>query len=259
MPANHLKDQHDLVNIFFQDGTKLASEYLVGGITEQSLSGLMSAAYEAVDGLILSFRNRCLREGYQIDCRAGCSWCCHQVVLVSTQEVLLIGSYLSKQLADDQREVIYRRAREKEALTGNMPVQEFLQTLHPCPFLMARSCIIYPVRPMACRCYLSADVESCLAQYRQPGDHRVMAALYEFPLHAGRALNEGIRAVLMKHGIVTSEWLLEVFISKMFAQTGIFNQWLSGGDPFAIRSLTAHENEYLRQYRQGKGSFKNGE
>jgi hypothetical protein len=257
MSAHRIPDPDDIVNIFFQDGFNLARKFLARGVTEPRLISLMSAAYEAVDGLILSFRNRCLREGYPMDCHDGCSWCCHQAVLVSIQEVLLISRFLSREMAEKQQQVIYRHAREKEALTGAMSVQEFLQILHPCPFLMARSCLIYPVRPMACRCYLSADMGSCLAQYHQPGDPRVRAALYDFPLRAGRSINEGIRAVLIQHGIVTSEWLLEVFITKIFAHAGIFDEWLSGGDPFAIRALSADENEYLRKYPQE--SFENGD
>jgi Fe-S-cluster containining protein len=259
MPANHLGDLDAIVNIFFQDGFNLAREYLSGGVKEQNLSGLMSAAYEAVDGLILSFRNRCQREGLPIDCRDRCAWCCHQAVLVSTQEVLPVSRFIEQELTAGQQQLIYRKAREKEAITGAMTVQEFLQTLHPCPFLRQDSCLIYAVRPMACRCYLSANLSTCQSQYHQPGDPLVMASLYDFPLRAGRSINEGIRAVLMQHRLITSEWLFEVFISRMSTRPGLFDEWLAGKDPFKIRSLTAAENQYLREYRDRQGSFQQGD
>lgn len=254
-----MESLNDIGNIFYQDGLNLAREYLAGGVTDTKLVRLMSAAYEAVDELIISFRNRCVREGLKIDCRKACAWCCHQAVLVSTQEVLLISRHLSGEMAVEQKQLVYRKAREKEAITGAMSVREFLQTLHPCPFLMDHSCLIYPVRPMACRCYLSSDVNSCLAQYRQPGNKKIMAALYDFPLRAGRSINEGIRAVLMQNRIITSEWLMEVIINKTFAREGIFDEWLSGEDPFAIRALSADENDYLREYHDRHGSFENGD
>ena len=259
MAGIHIPDLDDIGNIFFQDGFNLAQEYLAGGVSETKVVRLMSAAYEAVDGLIISFRNRCQCEGLKIDCRPGCSWCCHQAVLVSNQEVLLISRYLSEEMTDEQQQVVCRNAREKEAVTGAMSVREFLQTLHPCPFLDNHSCLIYPVRPMACRCYLSSDLDSCLAQYHQPGNRLIMAALYDFPLHAGRSINEGIRTVLMQNRIITSEWLLEVLVSTTFANSGIFEEWLSGEDPFTIRALSADENEYLRNYRDRRGSFKDGD
>jgi hypothetical protein len=255
MPGNRILDLDDIGNIFFRDGYNLAREYLADGLSKDRLTMLMTAAYEAVDGLIISFRNRCLREGLHIDCAQGCSWCCHQAVLVSTQEVLLISRYLSREMAEEQQLLVCRNAREKEAVTGDMSVREFLQYLHPCPFLLDHSCLIYPVRPMACRCYLSSDVDSCLAQYNQPGNRQIMAALYDFPLRAGRLINEGIRAVLMQNRVITSEWLLEVLISKTMAHPGIFDEWLSGEDPFTIRALSADENEYLREYRHRQESF----
>ena len=259
MSANRFRDLDDIVNIFFQDGCNLAREYLSGGVNEQNVAGLMSAAYEAVDALIQSFRNRCLREGLQIDCRDRCAWCCHQAVLVSTQEVLLVNRFITRELTAGHQQLIFRKARKKEAITGAMTVQEFLQTLHPCPFLREDSCLIYTVRPMACRCYLSADVKTCQSQYRQPGDPRVMASLYDFPLRAGRSINEGIRAVLMQHQLITSEWLFEVFVSSMSTRPGIFDEWLSGKNPFDIRCLSAAENQFLREYRDRQESFQQGD
>jgi len=251
LSGNHIADLENIGNVFFQDGINLAKEYLAGGVSETNLVRLMSAAYEAVDGLIISFRNRCQREGLKIDCQQGCAWCCHQAVLVSTQETLLISRYLSEEMPDEQQQVVYRNALKKEAVTGAMSVREFLQTLHTCPFLKDHSCLVYPVRPMACRCYLSSDVDSCLTQYHQPVNRQIMAALYDFPLRAGRSINEGIRAVLMQNRIITTEWLLEVLITKSFTKPEIFDEWLSGEDPFAIRALTADENAYLREYRDG--------
>jgi hypothetical protein len=259
MSVDRIPDLDDIGNIFFRDGFNLARKYLAGRLSTDRLTMLMTAAYEAVDGLIISFRNRCLREGLDIDCHKGCSWCCHQAVLASTQEVLLISRYLSEAMGEERQQAVLRDTREKEAVTGSMSVMEFLNYLHPCPFLRDRACTIYPVRPMACRIYLSSDVGSCLALYRMPGDPQIIAALYDFPLRAGRSINEGIRAVLVQQGIITSEWLLEVLISKSLSEAGIFDKWLSGGDPFAIRALSAEENDYLREYWDRQESFKDGD
>ena len=258
MSKNHSRDLENIVNIFFQDGFNLAIKYLAGEITEAKIIRLMTAAYEAVDGLLVSFWNRCVREGLDIDCRQGCDWCCHQAVLVSIQEVLLIGRYLSENLRENLLNEIHRKAMEKEAITGDKSVPEFLQIIHPCPFLDQQSCLIYPVRPMACRSYLSSSLSSCRAQYAQPGNPEVMAALYDFPLRAGRAINEGIRAVLMQKKIRTSEWIMEVFIARILADPAIFDDWISGQDPFDIRELTADENKFLQNYRDRQGSSEQG-
>ncbi|MCK4856076.1 MAG: hypothetical protein KAT31_17480, partial [Bacteroidales bacterium] len=59
--------------------------------------------------------------------------------------------------------------------------------------------------------------------------------------------------------IITSEWLLEVLITKTFETPSIFNEWLSGEDPYSIRELTAEEHIYLREYRNRKESSEEGD
>ena len=177
---------------------------------------------------------------------------------MSIQEVLLISRYLLENWTDEEQKAVHLKALEKEAITGRMSVPEFLQTIHPCPFLNGQSCLIYPARPMACRCYLSSSLPSCKAQYAHPGNPEVMAALYDFPLRAGRAINEGIRAVLMQKKIHTTEWIMEVFFARILGDPAIFNGWISGKNPFAIRELTADENKFLRDYRARQGSSEKG-
>jgi Fe-S-cluster containining protein len=172
---------------------------------------------------------------------------------------LLISQYLSEHKTDPRLQEFRKKAGTKDAITQNMSVHEFLQYNHPCPFLNNHSCLIYPARPMACRCYLSSDEGSCKSQYQHPQDRLVMAALYDFPLKAGRSINEGIRAVLSKSGIITTEWLLEAFIAKTMDDPAVFEKWLSGKDPFRIRELTVEEKNYLREYRAIQGSPEDGE
>ena len=72
---------------------------------------------------------------------------------------------------------------------------------------------------MACRCYLSVPMwTAAWLSIANPENRKIMAALYELPLRAGRSINEGIRAVLMQNRIITSEWLLEVFMTKTIAR-----------------------------------------
>ena len=233
--------------VFFHDGYRLASEYLKDGTSRSALIQLMSSVYESVDGLIDSFTKRCEREGLAVDCRKGCSFCCSQAVLASPHEVLAIHEFLRNSLSAGT-ERIKMRAADKHSETKHMSAKEFLHFIHPCPFLEHGDCLVYPVRPMACRCYLSSDAGSCRDQYENPEDRKKIAALYDFPLKAGRSMNEGIRSALMEKGLVPSEWLLETFMAAVFEREGILASWLEGNTPFNIRRLTPEENRYLREY-----------
>ena len=107
---------------------------------------------------------------------------------------------------------------------------------------------------MACRCYLSSSVESCRKQHDHPQDRSMMAALYEFPLQAGRGMNEGIRSALMEKGLIPSEWLLETFMAAVFEDIQITDSWLAGNTPFNIRKLSPEENRYLHDYYDNQSS-----
>jgi Fe-S-cluster containining protein len=135
-----------------------------------------------------------------------------------------------------------------------MKVWEFLHFIHPCPFLKDGSCIVYPVRPMACRIYLSCDSESCRAQYDSPEDSRIMARLYEFPLRAGRLFNEGIRHALAEKGIITSEWLIETFLCQVFDDPDILARWIDDYKSIRIREMSREEQLYMKSYQENPGS-----
>lgn len=70
-------------------------------------------------------------------CRAGCSYCCHIPIALSSVEALVIGESIgvtpSLSLTRDAREDINHYHRQ------------------PCTFLQQGKCSIYESRPMACR------------------------------------------------------------------------------------------------------------
>ena len=254
MPEKKKPDYVNIGTIFFQDGYRLARQYTSGGINRTAILQLMGVAYESINRLIDSFRKRCEREGLPIDCRKGCSWCCRQAVLASNHEILAIQQYLKDQVPETLLEGIKTRTRNKNAVTSGMSAMEFLHYMHPCPFLENGSCLIYQLRPMACRSYLSSSARSCRDQHDHPDDRTKMAALYDFPLRAGRGINEGIRSALMEKGLILSEWLLETFMAAVFEDELILDSWLAGNTPFNIRTLTGEENLYLREYQDNQGT-----
>ncbi len=247
-------DYSGIATVFFQDGYNLARQKTARGTGRKAILQIMQVAYESIDGLLDSFRRRCDRENLKVDCRKGCSWCCHQAVLASPHEILCISDYLENNVEEPTRERIRERAAGKHSVTREMNAMEFLHYLHPCPFLEKGCCLIYPVRPVACRCYLSSSFNSCREQVDNPEDRTKIAALYDFPLKAGRGMNEGIRSALMERGLIPSEWLLESFIAAIFEHEKILDAWLGGEAPFGIRKLSAEENRYLREYNGKQGS-----
>jgi len=62
---------------------------------------------------------------------------------------------------------------------------------------------------MACRIYLSTKLETCLEFCHHTDNETNYPALMDFPLRAGRMMNEGFSAALKAIGIETAEFKLE--------------------------------------------------
>ena len=208
-------DDAEIDRIFYSDGYRIAMEDLSGELNTSAFIRAVHRLYDSVDGLMASFRDRSAVEGKPVECRRGCRWCCYQPVFAATHELFCIREYVQKSLPEELQEELQRRAVEKSRLTLQISHRELYRFRHACPFLDRGSCLIYEVRPMACRIYLSSSAESCKREYRDPEDREHIPELFRFPLRAGRMLNEGFAAHLRQLGLPVNELPLEQGYSSM--------------------------------------------
>lgn len=242
----------EIDKIFFSDGYVLAKEHLEKDLCIENMLNMSSALYDAVDGLIESFIQRCKREGKNIDCRKGCYLCCCQTVLVLPYEILPVVTYINKHLSKNDRDEIYERTVKKDNITRHMKVQEFLHYKDPCPLLKNGTCMVYHVRPMACRTYLSSSSAGCKTEYDNPKDIDIFPDLYEFTIRAGRMMNEGISAYLIGNQIFPTEWQIESSLLTALTDDHAFEQWLDGENIFQKRNYSNEEIKYLNTFGSGK-------
>ena len=90
---------------------------------------------------------------------------------------------------------------------------------------------------MACRIYLSSSVPSCKRDFEEPGGDRHKPELYEFPLNAGRMLNEGFVSCLKQLGLKSVELPLE----QGYASLVSLDQDLHVLDRVGISYIRNHE------------------
>jgi Fe-S-cluster containining protein len=200
-------DQREISRIFFRDGYRLAQKNLDGEPGTEGLKEAIQELYGAVDGLLESFLDRSAAEGKPAACREKCAWCCHQAVFAVTHEILYLRDHVQSHFLPGEQDAFMEKARDKTMLTAHKPLEEKLLVRAPCPFLLEGSCSVYPSRPMACRIYLSSSEASCRMEFDEPGN--TIPELFEFPLRAGRMMNEGFVAFLKQIGLPTEEWPLE--------------------------------------------------
>lgn len=219
-------DSKEIRRIFYRDGYRLAHAHLDEELSIANLKGAIKELFQAVDDLLGSFLERSAADGTPADCKKACSWCCCQEVFAVTHEFLYLKEYVQQHLSGRQREDVLERARKKVMLTMNLPVEEQLKLRVACPFLEEGTCMIYEARPMACRIYISSSLASCKRDYDMPGNGKIKPELFEFPLLAGRMLNEGFVAYLKQVGIQSSELPVEQGYSSMMTMGQTMEDWI---------------------------------
>lgn len=191
------------------------------GPNENSVAAATGKLYQIIDGLTASFLRFAENNGRTTDCRNGCSFCCHQPVFASTHEISFLSLFLTGSVAKDNFDQIIGRARSKSRLLAWMNHAELLKSRFPCPLLGDRGeCMAYPARPVSCRIYWSMDVKSCNKFFKNPEKEESIPNLMEFPLRAGRILNEGYIAGLKVQGYASHEMRIEEGILQVFLQEG---------------------------------------
>ncbi len=204
-------DKHFSENdrIFYSDGYRLALAAIEKGLSNDTLFLAIESLYQAIDGLNDSIIALAERQNIKVACFKGCHWCCHQAVFANSYELHFLSEKIKDKFSANELAEILNKTEEKSSITSKLTEEQILKYKFPCPLLVEGACSIYSARPMACRIYLSTKLDTCLEFYNHPENESNFPALIEFPLRAGRMLNEGFRAALKEHGIETAEFRLE--------------------------------------------------
>jgi len=194
---------------FYTDGYQLGMEAFKTGQGQKSLFAAQASMYSAIDGLIDSLSEFAEKQGTPVHCKKGCEWCCHQPVFALSYEMDYLNHFFRENFDEQLQLEIRKRAEQKRQKLGFLNEKEILNSKFPCPLLEDGACSAYPARPMACRIYLSAEVSTCLKFFDDPENTDSFPALLDFPMRAGRLMNEGFKAALKANGIKTQEFRLE--------------------------------------------------
>ncbi len=239
-PLQH-EHRNQLDESFFAEGYNLAHAFLFKEFSKENLFAAQRRLFTVVDELTASFLGHAADQGSPTECRMGCSFCCHQTVLASPPELFYLADFLQKKFREDALQVILDRAKEKHGETAKLRMDKLLKYKKTCPLLHPTGgyCRAYQARPIACRIYLSKSVKSCENDLNTPNDDSVFPDLFEWPLRAGRMLNEGFLARVRKgreDSLQMTETIIESGILKA-SETGNLAKWISGKNSFPPNRL----------------------
>jgi len=206
---NSLQNTDKLLKAFYSDGFTLGMEIFTNGFHQKKLFDSIRQMHESVDKFTQSFDAFVSQNGKKIHCKKGCSWCCHQPVFALSYELEYLNDFVTRNFDQQKQKEVRKRANDKKQKLDSLSEKELMNSKVPCPLLENGSCSAYEARPMACRIYLSTNVKTCLDFYQRPEHKNSIPALLDFPMRAGRMMNEGFKSALKTNGMKMEEFRIE--------------------------------------------------
>jgi Fe-S-cluster containining protein len=162
-----------------------------------------------------------------IACRKGCAFCCHQRVIVTGAEALVLAQTI--QAGPDP--ALAQQVMAASALVAGRAREEPRLSWLRCPLLGAdQACSVYAARPFACHSYVSVDVEDCRkgfsdpqAGVREPRDYQTLRDLCRLIL----------LVALKANGLPASHYELSSAVAAALQVPDAEGRWLKGENIFA--------------------------
>lgn len=102
--------------------------------------------------------------GQRFACRKGCAWCCHQlIVLTHWDDGRRILQAARERMTAEEFEGFVARLRAQSRAIGELGHDAAEARRWTCPLLKGGECVVYDVRPVACRSVFSPDAGTCRA------------------------------------------------------------------------------------------------
>ena len=101
-------------------------------------------------------------------CKRGCAWCCHQLIVVTHwEDGRRILAAARQRLTPEEFGVFERQVRDQARAIIKMGHEAAEALQWTCPLLKDDECVVYDLRPVACRSVFSTDAETCRAMMEQ--------------------------------------------------------------------------------------------
>lgn len=196
------------------------------------LEALLSQAFDSFQGNLAA---QCEGEP-PLACHRGCDSCCTLRVSATAPEVLLVARFLravQPRLLERGIDLV-GRLREANARTQGLGEAERVALRQPCPFVAQGVCVVYSVRPLACRGHASHDVVAC----RRAAAGEVAQVPYSQGHWMVRSLvQNALQSALRDSGRAWASYELNHALCLALDDAQAEAAWLAGADPLAAAAL----------------------
>ena len=163
----------------------------------------------------------------EIQCREGCSYCCHHYVSATVPELFVVARDGAARWGGD----FIERVNVANEITLGLDSDARGVTKTACPLLADNRCSIYESRPLVCRSYASFDLAKCQEDFETEGGiDRVPMPMQLHVMRAAYGL--ALLAALKLSGLSTVVYEMNEAVAKIVETPNAEARWLDGQNIF---------------------------
>ena len=204
------------------------------GATLAHKRGAPDLAMELMQQVFVVFEEnvacRCAGEA-ALACRGGCAACCTLRVTATAPEIFAVAAYLRQAAASMPSfgRILQQRIDAATEITAGLDDAQYLMLAQTCPFIVDGHCVIYDLRPLACRGHASFDEEACREAIYGQGD---AVPVSEPHLLLRSYIQNAMQSALRDAGL---SWAIHEFVPALAIalREDMTEDWTKGGDPLA--------------------------
>lgn len=108
----------------------------------------------------------------QIECAAGCAYCCHYRVTTFSHELVIMAEYILSRFTDSEIQALIERLQHNSDIIETLSEAEHLKSNIACALLVDNRCTVYSARPLACASCYSPNQQYCKELHDNPNQHQ---------------------------------------------------------------------------------------
>jgi len=175
-----------------------------------------------------------LQEGGPIACRGGCADCCTIRVAATAPEILSVARKVRALPQRVGREVMQKIVAADRA-TRELNQQQRMASRLICPLIENDHCVVYAVRPLACRGHASYDQDAC-REALEGGENEVPVSALHLTVRS--LVQNALQAALRDAGLAWGVYELNQALRIALCDETCERSWMAGVDVFAPALIT---------------------
>jgi Fe-S-cluster containining protein len=179
-----------------------------------------------------------------LSCQEGCAACCMLRVVATAPEILLIARYIvaTKEAFAGIGVDLARNTADGCAVTDGLDEKQRMALRRHCSFIRDGLCLIYRVRPLACRGHASYDRFACIEAVAG----RESNAQLSVPHLLVRSLvQNALLSALRDCGLAWGLYELDKAVNLALSNTGVEKAWVRGDDPFVSATVAEFDAQSM--------------